>query len=242
MKSFKQKKCCAPGWDLKVLAVIGGAIIALMFCVPFVFGFLNARHQTAIKQAAYNQPLGQEGSGCGGTDRLPCGPGLRCSTSSIQELGKCVKDENKIQRAATYSAVGKACDASRELCAPGSYCKRNNDTSAHWGTCSRFDVEAPFISSVRIENMQLDMSGVYRGAVDTKAKITVQAVNASSVSMALEKPNTCLDCFGETQTLSGGLFVNSFDIKQGLSDNLVIKATGKNGDVSVVIIAVASAE
>ncbi|MFH1621393.1 MAG: hypothetical protein ABIB04_04910 [Patescibacteria group bacterium] len=245
----KIKKCFQEGWDLKVLALIGGTVLMAIICLPlflnrpgFKKNIVSSDKQSleSERQAAFSDPLGELRSRCGGPDRLPCKSGLKCSSSSVDEIGRCVNAETNFSVSLVYSDLGELCGNEASPCAPGAFCKKGDVDKKAWGTCARFDADAPFISSVKIENMQLDMSGVYRGAPGTEAKITVQTVNVASLNFELSSGEPSL--IGEISGLSGGMYLTTLSVKKGLSANLVIKATNDAGDTSLVSIPVASAE
>ncbi len=241
-------------WDLKILAWIGAAVIVIVICLSFFAGYLDIRNSASLintltlddeRRAAFNEPLGELQSRCGGPDRLPCRPGLFCSAGSLEQMGRCEQTEPALNKTAIYADLQEACGGDARLCAPGYYCKKNQTSSKPWGVCVHFDAVAPFISSVKIENMQLDAAGIYRGVSGTEAKITVQAVNASSVSLELDKNEKTIDDpspIVAPQAGGSGLYFSFLSINKGLAANLVIKAESESGDMSLVSIPVASAE
>lgn len=100
--------------DLKALAIFGGVAYLAMFVGMFYWLFAtapasldeNGSFQEEFQQMdepfgteeppAAPEPvkkggLGSEGSVCGGTDRLPCMPGLRCAVSTGESMGICAK-------------------------------------------------------------------------------------------------------------------------------------------------------
>lgn len=115
-----------PDKDLKILMAIGVVLIVIIIAVPimaigYVFDEMqrfNACQGRSPKDAGCKPslvwellgadlasgtavpskaPLGEENSECGGLERLPCKPGLRCelpagAEADSTEAGKCVKD------------------------------------------------------------------------------------------------------------------------------------------------------
>lgn len=101
--------------DLKVLAILGGLVYVGMFVG--LIGLIVWTMQQNFSSGTFQEPtypgqvleegnieeapvqpeavkkagLGSEGSVCGGTERLPCMPGLQCAVSKGESMGVCAK-------------------------------------------------------------------------------------------------------------------------------------------------------
>jgi hypothetical protein len=251
------KKLFTSGNDLKALAWLGLTGLVLLIALPVVLGYVALVKYTSVvgqpgleqeRAAAYNEPLGELGSRCGGPDRLPCRPGLACSTTDVKQIGKCEKSPVTGQKAAAAQLNESCGGVQAPFCVPGLYCKNSAAAGSEFkGTCKNFDATAPFISTVKIDGLQPDLGGGYRGKAESQAVINVQAVNASSVSMVLEAKEgsgaaAAASPIGAVKAAGGGKYSAVLTVKGGLNAEIVITAVSKNNETSQVKIPVAAAE
>ena len=107
---------------LNVLIVLG----SIGWVLAFSFGFYIAMKLAPLTDATNDSnntqmvgELGEEGSMCGGPQRLPCNPGLVCdATNGEAKTGRCVKD---MRAMSPLGEVGQSCGGDVG-CSPGLMC------------------------------------------------------------------------------------------------------------------------
>lgn len=229
--------------DLKALAVVG----AIGFAV-FLFGpaaYLTYRAMTRPLPPASAPPvsdvqapqgrLGEFGSTCGGPSRLPCRPGLLCSSGTdFSKTGVCQKDEGTVGRTAQADRqLGEGCKEGP--CAPGLYCDQSASSEQGW-VCRTQTGESPNILKAKLEGSE-PIPGGYAAASGTKLKVSVQTANADGVTV-LFVPNGA--DLGQVEVgmekAPGGGFASKdgFLVADGMSGDFRIRAAATGTGYSVL--------
>jgi hypothetical protein len=227
--SFLRKKA--------VIAIIVIAIVALMGIFLFMTseGNRSQEDQNLTASSPGAKPaLGTLGAQCGGKDRLPCMPGLKCNTPQGQfatMTGVCVKDENA---PTNIAKEGEECDGTAIICEPGFTCQKNGGK----GTCVNMLSESKksFIFSLIPNGAELD-GGVYKAAVGTKLHITVEAVNVTGGSLYYLPLTSSKSGVDETDKVAPLTPVKDkqnnyeayFTVQKDTLGQLVAKMQGKDG-------------
>lgn len=242
---------------LKVLAWLGAiTIVGIVLVVPRLFFIMQVARQSAVQETQTpggsnqlpNEPLGKEGSHCGGHYRLPCEPGLSCThidNSDTGALGICVRGDAGTATSTIHVQPltdPNACGASRG-CSVGKYCKAD-DLQGN-GTCAPMDATAPLVASVKITGMSLE-NGWYRAAPGTSATVTVETMNAVTVDMYLVVPDQSSipirAPIGTMKKGKNGEFTGVFNVSKGMSAQLLVIARAKDASSSSASLEVASTQ
>lgn len=178
--------------DLKMLAGLGVVGLVLLVLGPVVWlawSIMSRAPETeapAIPAQTAPGPVGALGeldSTCGGPSRLPCRPGLRCSTGmDFSKSGTCVKDEAAAPEGTAKPEaklqLGETCGT--ELCAPGLFCSRQDDAGST-GVCRMSDAQAPNILKFKLVGAE-PSAGSYVAAAGTTIYLEVSTVNADKAT------------------------------------------------------------
>ncbi|MFZ2804559.1 MAG: hypothetical protein WA001_05040 [Patescibacteria group bacterium] len=235
--------------DLKAFAIIGLVGLVLFLGLATYLGFFVLVHlrttpnapQQPAQPSIYDEPLGELGSHCGGSQHLPCRPGLSCSNdpSMPDSMGVCSRGS----ATGTVEFTGQPGDActSGTTCSPGLFCK---GLASSAGSCATIADDSPHILSLELGGTQ-PLAGWYRAKPGTKVTVTVQATNADSATAKLENlPGTKTADAGLTafQQSPGGNYSATFIMPDNFSASLQVTVTAKNGDESSVAVKVGTVE
>ena len=159
---------------------VGIAILAILILLG---GFLYMQSEGEAEPES-NAPvqLGILGAKCGGPERYPCNPGLKCSISLEDDQinhGICIED-NRLPGIMVEN--GEACDGITTVCHPGSSCEENGDGKV---CIASTDQDRPFIFSVIPQNMEL-VRGTHYPADDQEIVIRVRAMNVTEGNLYLK--------------------------------------------------------
>jgi len=182
--------------DLKAFAVLGViGLIAMIFgpVVWLTWSYMKnlpaARVSTSSTTTASGPvgPLGELNSTCGGPDRLPCRPGLKCSNGTdYGKTGICIKDytpatTNVVAPSGPITKqLGEAC-VQPDYCASGLVCaagKQGNATTT--GICQKIDASSPNILKLKLDGAA-PLQGKYSAAAGSTIKLDIQTINADRV-------------------------------------------------------------
>lgn len=249
--------------ELKFLAVLGVLAAIAIVSLPIVFSFLvlNGTIPSSLTQipttpsvntassghlgvSTSTGGLGELGSQCGGAARLPCKPGLSCSTEPdpLDHMGTCVtatstKSVTNTTSNPTYQQVGESCNWPEEVCASGLYCKHGPLTTG--SACASMDANAPHVSSLKVEGASFEQS-IYRIPSSKVAQVSFQVVNGDTVVVKL------IPSDGGTVTTpkqdKGGNYTAQLTLQKGYEGKLELTVYSKAKDSSVVSIDVASSD
>lgn len=241
--------------DLKIFAVLG--VIGLMLMIFGPAAWLTYRYmaqQPEISAPASptttktmpSGPLGELDSTCGGPNRLPCRPGLKCSNGiDYAKTGVCEKDLAAAKSGVpVYRQLGEACRYAfpvSEDCAPGLVCLMANASSTP-GTCIQPEKTSPQIIRVKLEGAE-PASGQYLVSAKKGLSYTVETLNAETVR-ALWNPDKGSPGESKLSRKTGGTFVNPLkgEWKAGVAGTLTIRAFDKAGSFAILDYRLASQE
>jgi hypothetical protein len=171
--------------DFKILVALGVIGLGLLIFGPAAYlawraVTLSPPAETVVEEAQVDAPvgaLGELGSTCGGSDRLPCRPGLKCSSNTdFSKTGVCQKDETAAaSQGFAYKQLNEPC-ALQDYCAPGLFCS-DADSGA---VCLASDATAPNVLKMKIDGAE-PVEGGYAAAVGEMLKLEVQTVNTVEV-------------------------------------------------------------
>jgi len=232
--------------DLKALAILGGIGLALMVMAPAIWLIWTVMTRPAespapdAKVPTASGPVGALGeldSTCGGPNRLPCRPGLKCSNANdFSKTGVCEKDLVSQPGARTYRQLGEACGYSfpqSEDCAPGLVCRMANASSTR-GLCAKAEKTSPQILKAKLEGAE-PSGGEYLVSAKTGLSYSVETANAEVVR-ALWSPDKGSP--GETKLLrqAGGMFSNPLkgNWRPGATGTLTFRAFAEDGSFAIL--------
>lgn len=223
----------------------------LLVVLPLAFGYIvlmryqssvgNELGEEDIESLAYTDPLGEEGSRCGGPDRLPCGAGLACmGATSSSVYGVCeVPESVSTSTLRNLMQIGQSCVSDEVRCAPGLYCQQKMNTAL----CEKIDATAPHVASIKLEGAQ-PQSGKYLVQAGRAIQVVVQTVNASEAQIEL-LPSVGVTEIGTPTPLQkgqGGLYTSQFVMPAGREAELRVTVWSTNRDRSTLSLQVASQE
>lgn len=233
--------------DLKAFAILGVVGLALLVFGPtawLVWSVMTRPPEVQAPQTATTTvsgpvgALGEMNSTCGGPNRLPCRPGLKCSNGSdYAKTGVCEKDESAAKSGSlVYRQLGEACRyafPSSEDCVPGLICRMANASSTA-GECAKPENTSPQILKVKLEGAE-PANGEYLVSAKTGLSYLVETVNVDTVR-ALWSPDKGSP--GETKLLrqAGGTFLNPLKgyWLPGASGTLTFRAFDKDGSFAIL--------
>jgi hypothetical protein len=171
--------------DFKVLVALGVIGFGLLIFGPAAYLAWKALTfgppaETVVEETLSDAPvgaLGELGSTCGGPDRLPCRPGLTCSTNTdFSKTGVCQKDEQASSAPGiAFRQLNETC-APPDFCAPGLFCSGADPS----GVCLASDASSPNILKLKIDGAE-PVEGGYAAAVGDKLKLQVGTINTEEI-------------------------------------------------------------
>ncbi|MFA4954142.1 MAG: hypothetical protein WC641_02425 [Patescibacteria group bacterium] len=178
---------------LKGLVIWSVVALAILLFIPgLLIMFLLGRYSDTLIQDISRTPapsettngtLGEKGSTCGGSSRLPCSPGLTCSvelnspTTGVCQDGKSAA-KNNVYR---YElAEGASCLSVFDVCAAGLYCKNDPESEGPDGHCTKTTDKTPQIVQFKLAGAEL-AAGKYLAKPGTKLSLSVKTLNADKV-------------------------------------------------------------
>jgi hypothetical protein len=234
--------------SVKKMLVIAAVFAVLLIGGTFVWQAFEGRPEESAPAAPRELgALGELGSVCGGSARLPCNPGLVCDIGGGEygvDEGRCVKDERD---QAELMAEGEPCDQKTRACGPGLMC--DIPEGAEEGTCMQAaPFTRPFIMSVIPEGMEL-ISGAYRADPGSKITVRVHAVNVERGEMYLKPLEVSHAGVLEEEKVADleaavapDEYTASFTVEEDLGANLIVVMRNGEGEEAQVSIHVASSE
>ncbi len=229
-------------WDLKLYAVLGAVFVLLVAGAAIVLIVLGTHKPLAPAAGKSSQSaskvtgkLGEISSTCGGPQRLPCRPGLKCSNGDdTQSYGTCVKVV--IPSTEGVLAQGQLNEGCNELnaCVPGLYCKQ--------GICASLESMAPRIQEMLLDGAQLNYGG-YMAKPGTTITLNLQTLNAENVTIYyLSADGSQTKKVEPVAKSAGGKYSADFSIVKGMQGWLEARATAQSGDYSVLSVGIAASE
>jgi hypothetical protein len=215
--------------DLKILIGIGLFVMAILIGGSFLL------HRSILSRRGMMQPqpLGAQGSVCGGAERLPCAPGFRCAMSAGATQGICV--ESSVQESERVRKANEACGVSVGWCDVGLVCK--SSTAGSSGVCLEADEKSASVLKLTLDGMSHDGT-MYVAAPGSVVRVTVQAVNAVSASLHGGSSSSPLSL--NLTRDKAGVFTGQFTVLPGLSGDLWVRVTDDRGQVSAMSVKVSS--
>lgn len=238
-----------PILHLKILAVLGACALLSFFAIAILLSFPGPRPQPRLTpRAPYSlsptsTPLGELGSRCGGTARLPCRPGLQCSHDpAVQESEGVCEQPKEAARQVGYRGLrqlGEACGSDAPFCAIGLYCKRLDSQDR---ACAVFDAGAPRVVSIKVDGAT-PKDGMYYIASDVPVKLIARVANAESVNMKLDVKDAWAGAsllLKPTKRESSDTYSSMLTMKQGVEGDISIVVTSQKGETAYMVIRVAA--
>ncbi|MFA5130177.1 MAG: hypothetical protein WC477_04670 [Patescibacteria group bacterium] len=235
-----------PDSFLRKKTVVAAIVILI---IAFMGGFLymtsegSQKNQNQNPQATppeNNAPLGTLGAVCGGSNLLPCMPGLVCSTPVDQlkeKEGTCVTDT---RTPAKVAKEGEECDGTDIVCEPGFACQptgqAGQDVNGKKECSSIAPDQRSFIMSLVPEGMILN-GGVYQAKAGTDIHVVVQALNVSTGDLYFLPATSSKSDAGEEDKISklspvqgkDNTYDATFTVKPNMLGSLIVKMKGKDG-------------
>lgn len=192
---------------------------------------VSAASQETTAESSSTAGLGSEGSICGGVDRFPCMPGLRCMVEEGATTGVCMS--NPVEEVFRVRMKDDACGSSIGWCALGLVCKLSPGNSM--GVCIDADDESATVLTLTLEGMTHD-EDTYRAEVGSDIFTTVQAVNA--VSARLIGGSVANPVSKDLSRADGGVFSGEWTVPPQLSGDLWVVVNDSRGQVSAMSVKV----
>ena len=216
-------------WQLRVLLGLGIVAIFAVLAIPTYLTirimrsdeYVQTRKEAlgidAEQQVSSGGLLGEMGSVCGGSKRLPCKPGLVCDAAmDTSSLGACVKDPKAV-KGVIPSQFGEACGDGLPVCGAGLFCRKDAQRN-QLQFCSKLNETAPFIVSVKNEGMS-PADGGYNSPAGSEVVFHVQTTNVDRLKLRMKGVDV-----GEAKKSEGGKFDFVWRVPAGLDDVIEVIA------------------